>query len=259
MYKYNSHQKPDSWFSEAFASFAGVSYANYQLSQQSSWATSKVKHYFDSIETSLDERASSASSRNYGQLVLPKYIYEKMGGMATIKSILNKLTAYTNSIDAIDAGLKAVNSSYSFKEAFVACSSFNVKPASYYEYASGWTGVNITRNNTNYSKNYVYPNAAKYFNYTATSSTSNQLAITVNSLSNPNYLKLRIMRHKGNGGSAIYNVTDFSTSATSKTITIPDYKTGTASTIYNKVTVITTNANTASSGNVTFSISGTTS
>ena len=97
------------WFEEAFANYGALLY----MGEVNSSMKTQINRYLKSTQYPLSS-ISSYRSRQYGEMLIPLYIHNKMGGTATIKKIMTAYSKTSNSLTAISNGLKAANKSYTF-------------------------------------------------------------------------------------------------------------------------------------------------
>ncbi len=98
-----------SWFEESFANYAALLY----MGEVNSPMKTQITRYLKSPQYPLSN-ISLYRSRQYGEMLIPLYIHNKMGGVATIKKIMSAYSKTSNSLTAISNGLKAANKSYTF-------------------------------------------------------------------------------------------------------------------------------------------------
>lgn len=169
------------WMHESFASFAGVIYnANYAFNQ-----VTAISQFLESPHLSLTYFETSEPSRHlrhYGSLLFPLYIYEEMGGYATIKSIYQACNAGEDILPSIDEGLQ--DRGYSLEDAFTGCATYNYDPEYYYNVTNHWnkaTAQSFTSypHSTSVSMG-TFPLACCYNTFVAPNIASSTLTITIN-------------------------------------------------------------------------------
>ena len=125
IYRYTGKNQA-AWFKEAFANYGSV----LCLDGTSSNLRKHISYYLNSTAYPLNS-SSSYKNRQYGIYLLPLYIHNEYGGVETIKSIFRAYADTTNAYKAIDKGLRAVNSSYSFSGLFAGFKDMNAFSAAY--------------------------------------------------------------------------------------------------------------------------------
>jgi hypothetical protein len=181
------------WFKESFANYGSL----LCISETTKSLNKQMSYYLDSTEFSLS-KSSFYRNRHYGLFLLPLYIHSKFGGADTIKNILKAYAKTTSAYKAIDNGLRATKSSYSFAVMFAGFKDVNAytvyyrMPGSSKGLATSGTRKNATRTILTSFDKYdtsVTPamtlggSSAAYFEYRAPSSSSGKLTVTVETLS----------------------------------------------------------------------------
>ena len=112
MYRYIGKNQAG-WFKEAFANYGSYLCIGGSFGSLNTHMTNYLK--------STDYPLSSSSSyrnRQYGAFLLPLYIHKNYGGVEAIKNILTAYAKTTSAYKAINNGLKATNSNYTFAKLF---------------------------------------------------------------------------------------------------------------------------------------------
>ena len=119
MYKYIGKNQAG-WFKEAFANYGSYLCIGGSFGS----LNTHINNYLKSADYPL---SSSASYRNrqYGAFLLPLYIHNNYGGVQAIKNILNAYAKTTSAYKAINNGLKATNSKYTFAKLFAGFKDMN--------------------------------------------------------------------------------------------------------------------------------------
>lgn len=254
-YKY-AGKKPTTWLSESFANYGSILFLNGTCST----LTSQVKNYLNSTEYSLNN-TSAYDNRHYGEVLLPLYIHNKMGGVNTIKNILSEYSSTTSAYTAIENGLKKSSSDFTFAKAFYGQANYNAF-TTYYKKPNNTTaigfGVNAHRTSSkslgdsskeNISNTTLQMNSSRYYEFNSTSTSNRTLTITISTTSNINYSAYNIVK-KG----STYSIPSQKAATAITTFTVSDFS------INSVNTVILVAANTAksTSNTNTFSASITT-
>lgn len=122
----------DEWFSESFATWAGIRYM-----QDGESASDYVNHYMSATNISPDDMENWVP---YGFCVFPLTLDEYNGGIPTILAILEATESTSNEYTAIRNGITEANQSYdTIEQAFTACSLYISRPTEFYSKAtSSW-------------------------------------------------------------------------------------------------------------------------
>lgn len=187
-YRY-AGKKPTSWFSEAFANYGSI----LCLGGTCDSLTSQVSEYLNSTELSLNATSSTYERRRYGEVLLPLYIHNKMGGVNTIKKILSAYANVSSAYAAIENGLGESNESYTFAKAFYGQANYNAY-TNYHKIpdktpiTSMGFGVNASRtmnrtlgdsSSASISGTTLSMNSSRYYQFNSTSTTNRTLTITI--------------------------------------------------------------------------------
>lgn len=122
------------WFNEGIAEWGGLNYLNKSIDCHQYYANKLLS----TPETRFDYYNNNSSSskyigRYYSTFILFLYIDENMGGVNTIKYILEKAgNNLSDPFAAIDAGLKQYNSTYSIESALFGMYLYNAYPTKMY-------------------------------------------------------------------------------------------------------------------------------
>lgn len=218
------------WFEEAFANYGALLY----MGEVNSSMKTQIGRYLKSTQYQLSS-ISSYRSRQYGEMLIPLYIHNKMGGAGTIKKIMTAYSKTSNSLTAITNGLKAANKSYTFEKMiagaadFSAFTKFHKLPGTSVSanigtnarrtvsYTLTGTGVRSVSDMT------LEANSAVYYEFKAGSSDKKTLAVTVHTpsgLANASYNliiqgKSTVIPARGTSAEFMtFEVTGFSTGGT---------------------------------------------
>ncbi len=245
-YRY-AGKKPTSWFSEAFANYGSILYLNGTCET----LTSQVADYLNSTQYSLNN-TSAYGNRRYGEVLLPLYIHNKMGGVNTIKKILTAYASTSSAYTAIDNGLQDASQDYSFAKAFYGHANYNAY-TTYYKKPGTTTamrfGVNAHRatnsslgdsSNVSISSTTLPMNSSKYYQFNSTSTSNKTLTITITTNSNVNYSAYNIVKKKSG-----YSIPAQKTATSITTFTVTDFS------VNSTKTVVLVAANTAKSSSYT--------
>lgn len=254
-YRY-AGKKPTSWFSESFANYGSILYLNGTCST----LTSQVKDYLNSTEYSLNN-TSAYGNRHYGEVLLPLYIHNNMGGVNTIKNILSEYASVTSAYTAIENGLKKSSSNYTFAKAFYEHANYNAY-TTYYKKPNSTTsigfGANAHRTNTkslgdssneNIPSTTLQMNSSRYYEFSSTSTSNRTLTITISTTSNVNYSAYNIVKK-----SSKYSIPTQKAATAITTFTVSDFSANST----NTVILVAANTSKSSSNTNTFSASITT-
>lgn len=173
---YTYRDSMPSWFSEAFATWAGLRYA-----ADGSVADGYVSQYL--LDTSVSPHDMGEKSlMQYGFCVFPLTLDMYNGGIATIRKIIEATETTSNGYTAIQKGIEVANQSYTMAgEAFNHCSLHISKPTVFYTMAtSGWGEAScVSRSDT---ESYTVTGDAftsSRYGYGQVSSVSKTLSISV--------------------------------------------------------------------------------
>lgn len=165
-----------SWFSESFATWAGLRYT-----ANGSVADGYVSQYLPDTSVSPHDM-KEGSLMQYGFCVFPLTLDMYNGGIPTIRKIIEATENTSNGYTAIQKGIEAANQSYTMAgEALNHCSLHISKPTVFYTMAtSGWGEAScVTRSDT---ESYTVTGDAftsSRYGYGQISSVSKTLSISV--------------------------------------------------------------------------------
>ena len=119
MYRYIGKNQAG-WFKEAFANYGSY------LCIDGSFGSlnTHMNRYLQSTDYPLSS-SSSYRNRQYGAFLLPLYIHRNYGGVQAIKNIFSAYARTTSAYKAINSGLAATNSKYSFAKLFAGFKDMN--------------------------------------------------------------------------------------------------------------------------------------
>ena len=247
---YNNNQTFGNWFTEASATYAGLNYINTYLT----YAKTKADNYLTTTSMRLNDYSSS-NQRNYGEFLFPQYISQRYGGISAIRRVLEYYGTY-----GLYNSLAYATNSVAYDELFAGFSSYNADTRKYNNYTDGtnrYSDATRVGTNQNYSSSgSILSTAARFYDYIATTSSSNKLTLTIN-LTSGNYssARFRIIKFPGDNSSSTL-ISTYTPTASSITIVSYNFKTGTTSSVFPKITLCAANVDTTTSSYV-FSLSRT--
>lgn len=119
MYRYIGKNQAG-WFKEAFANYGSYLCIGGSFGSLNTHMT----NYLKSADYPLSS-SSSYKNRQYGAFLLPLYIHRNYGGVQAIKNILTAYSRTSSAYKAINNGLKATNSKYTFAKLFAGFKDMN--------------------------------------------------------------------------------------------------------------------------------------
>lgn len=174
------------WFEEAFANYGALLY----MGELNSSLRNQIGRYLKSTQFQLSS-ISSYRSRQYGEMLIPLYIHNKMGGVSTIKKIMSAYSKTSNSLTAITNGLKSANKAYTFGKMMNGAADFSAF-TKFYKLPGTSVSANIgtnARRTVSYSFTgtgvrsvsdmTLEANSAVYYEFKAGSSDKKTLTVTV--------------------------------------------------------------------------------
>ena len=178
-------KSPAAWFGEAFANYGSLLCMNESVKA----VNNHISYYLKSTDYPFSS-SSAYRYRQYGVVLMPLYIHNKLGGVNTIKNIFKAYTGVSSAYKAIDKGLKATNSKYSFADMYSGFKDMNSYSAFYRAYgvSSKIGKTNALRTMSASFGNYVTTstpqmtlagNSSAYFEFNAPSSATGTLTVTV--------------------------------------------------------------------------------
>ncbi|MBQ3841142.1 MAG: hypothetical protein II820_00470 [Ruminiclostridium sp.] len=175
-----------SWFEEAFANYGALLY----MGEVNSSMKTQISRYLKSTQYKLSS-ISDYRSRQYGEMLIPLYIHNKMGGVGTIKKVMKAYSKTSNSLTAISNGLKSASKSYTFDKLLTGAADFTAY-TKFYKLPGTSSSINIginARRTVSYklsapgmcsvSDMTLEANGAMYYEFKANDTQKGTLAVTI--------------------------------------------------------------------------------